>query len=216
MGSEDNLIKTFASCFRLLAKLNAGMQNSFFVNLLAGESDKLLAEYVKFLKIKCTTSQVVHNARLAMSYRNNVAQCQCAIVNQIKTILNLLNILNYLNLIKLVSPLLLERELLKLQLLLLNYNRTEPLSRGIEVSNNSVIKENNYKNKNAKPVKLNVLHKQIAGFIQNKKLVQNIEVFGQFADTTRRTLKRKLSELIKASVIKKQTKGKEVYYFPHQ
>lgn len=206
MVTADNLVKTFANCFRLLAKLNAGLQDGFFVDLLAVESDKLLTEYVKFLKTTGENKQ----------HLNNVAQCQHTLVSRIKSILNLLNILNHLNLTKLPTPLLLERELLKLQLFLLNYNQPEPLPRGIEVSNNSVIKENNNKNKNTEPVKLNELHKQIAGFIQGKERVQNIEVFGQFADTTKRTLKRKLSELIKAGVIQKQAKGKEVFYLPHQ
>ena len=51
MRPGDNLVKTFANCFRLLAKLNAGLRDGFFVDMLAGESEKLLAEYVKFLKI---------------------------------------------------------------------------------------------------------------------------------------------------------------------
>jgi len=250
MRSENNLIKTFANCFRLLVKLNADTQDGFFVDLLAGESDKLLAEYIELLKTtgenkptERTTSQVVQNARLAMSYKqhlhnvaqtkilqhqnvaksadivqhlSNVAQCRHTLVSRIKSILNLLNILNHLDLAKAATPLLLKRELLKLQLLLLNYNRPESLPRGIEVSGNLAAQKNNDKNKNTKPVELNELHKQIAGFIQSKERVQNIEVFGQFADTTKRTLKRKLSELIKAGVIQKQAKGKEVYYFPHK
>lgn len=227
MGTNDNLVKIFAKCFRLLAKLNADTQDDFFVVLLAGESDKLLAEYVELLKTtgenkptERTTSQVVHSARLAMSYKmlykNNVAQCRQTLVSQIKNLLLLVGIIKHLELFGDTTPLLLERELLKLQLLLLNYDQSKLLPRGAEVSNNLVIKKNNDNNKNAKPVKLNELHKQIAGFIQSKERVQNIDVFGQFASTTRRTLKRKLSELIEAGVIKKQAKGKEVYYLSHK
>jgi predicted HTH transcriptional regulator len=62
--------------------------------------------------------------------------------------------------------------------------------------------------------RLDQTHKEILGFVKTKERVQNLEVFNQFAHISRRTMKRKLSELIKANAIKRFTDGKKVFYFP--
>ncbi|MBI2063657.1 MAG: hypothetical protein HYT65_01535 [Candidatus Yanofskybacteria bacterium] len=225
MKSGDNLIKTFAGCFRLIAKLNAGIKDGFFVDLISEESEKLLAGYIKFLKIEgdeLDNSYVAQNHILQQKIVAKypyivqrsvyVAQCRVELTSQIKKLLNLLNILNYLNLSNPTTPLLLERELLKLQLLLA---RSKPLLtikvRGVDNIKNQEKSDKNLK-KSSELQKLGTVHKEIAEFIGSKERVQNVEVFAQFADTTRRTLKRKLSELVKAGGIKRLALGKKVFY----
>ena len=99
-----------------------------------------------------------------------------------------------------------------LQLLL---DRGEPLStikaRGVGNLENQEKSDKNLK-KSAELQNLGTAHKEISEFIGSKERVQNVEVFAQFADTTRRTLKRKLSELVKAGAIKRLALGKKVFY----
>ena len=55
-------------------------------------------------------------------------------------------------------------------------------------------------------------HKEIKEFVVSRGQVRNTDVFAEFSGITKRTLKRKLSELIRAGVIKRLAQGKKVFY----
>ncbi|MDO8676445.1 MAG: hypothetical protein Q7K16_02220 [Candidatus Azambacteria bacterium] len=210
MKSGDNLVKTFAGCFRLLAKLNASMQDGFFINLIDNSSRRLLTEYIEFLRGNGKNIAKYPNI---VRYTNHVAQCSDRLKARINGILKLLEIIKHVGQADdMTTPLLLERELLKLELLLLNHNNSSSVV-GAGTDNSL---DNRQKNKNLKkpvePQELGVAHRQIAEFIRSKERVQNVEVFSQFTETTRRTLKRKLSELVKVGTIKRLALGKKVFY----
>ena len=223
---KKDLVAIFARCFRLITKLSAATDDGFFVDLLNHESERLLLCYINFLKNQGSvpwTDRVAQPSVLQyknnvakhpqiVQHWNNVAQCRQALISQIKNLLNLLNILNYLNLTKPTTPLLLERDLLKLQLLLLGYRRPVLSTGNIKVNGNPAAEEN----KNVKevnwPANPNELHRQIAEFIKGKERVRNLEVFSRFEGITRRTLKKKLSELTNAGAIKRSAQGKKVFY----
>lgn len=234
MKSGDDLIKTFARCFRLLTKLNAGIKDGFFVALISKESENLLSGYLKFLKLRGDI--VAQSSTRVGPWKSKVGpwiQCRNILKTKIDTILKLLEIIKHTNQIdEIATPLLLERELLKLKLLFLNDSEEFPAAWLVELRESSNQK-NQRENKNLKtPMdnlselnsdkttdrttlqKLGEIHRQIAEFINGKERVQNVEVFGRFTDTSRRTLKRKLSELVKAGAIKRLPLGKKVFYVP--
>ncbi|MBI2062799.1 MAG: hypothetical protein HYT61_00995 [Candidatus Yanofskybacteria bacterium] len=198
MKSGDDLVKTFANCFRLLAKISMSIEDSFFGNLLQDCSQSLLTEYVKFLK----AGNGAH-----------VAQYGSALIFQIGSITGILEIIKHLKLIDQITPLLLELELLELKLLLLNFRKTT--SSGGDVNTNNDLAANTKKKnikKITKSLELSELHKQIADFIKSENRSQNLEIFSKFDFISRRTLKRKLSELVGAGAIKRIGLGKKVFY----
>ena len=190
MTAEDNLVKTFAGCFRLLMKLNIGVKDLFFSNLCGDEADKLLAEYIKFLKKAGDRNNSSH-----------VAQSGREIIYCIGNILNLLAILRHLNLLNQTTSLLLEKELLFLKSSVLDFKKQSSKSaknrKGDRQPSAKLLKDSVQK-----PVfSLNQSHNEIASFVRSKGKVRNIEIFTKFTDTTKRTTKKKLSELVKAGVI---------------
>lgn len=59
---------------------------------------------------------------------------------------------------------------------------------------------------------LNPLKKRILGFINKEGEILNLEVFGQFKEVSKRTLKRHLSDLINMGYIDRESQGKKVFY----
>lgn len=197
MGNKT-LVTIFTRCFRLIAKLSAGMSDQFFVDLLDQESEKLFDKYIFFLKYQGIST-------------NYVVQCQSELIFQIKNVLKLLDILNHLGFTKPTIPLLLERDLLLLELAILNSRQEERL--GGKKGEQNFKPEKNQITSRSLPDFLGQTHKEIIQFITSRKRVQNIEIFSKFSGIAKkRTLKRKLSELIKAGVIKRTINGKKVFY----
>ena len=181
------------------------MDDKFFVDLLDEGSEKLLGQYAIFLKCE----------GMAVGSGTHVAQCRVTLIFQIKNILYLVSVLRHLRFTKEITPLLLERDLLSLELTIMNnawragsgvrkgeYHPAPPgpmpaISARIDGLGN-----------------LGRTHKQIAEFIASHDRVQNLDIFKKFSGIARRTLKRKLSELIGAEVIKRFTEGKRVFYSP--
>ncbi|TSC91552.1 MAG: hypothetical protein CEN90_350 [Parcubacteria group bacterium Licking1014_17] len=57
------------------------------------------------------------------------------------------------------------------------------------------------------------LQDKIIDFISKKGRVQNSEVYTEFKNISRRTIQRKISELLENNVILKEVQGKSVFYF---
>ena len=226
MTAEDNLVKTFAGCFRLLMKLNIGVKDLFFSNLCGDEADKLLAEYIKFLKKAGDRNNSSHVAQKGIlqhkenvakysqivQHGDHVAQSGREIIYCIGNILNLLAILRHLKLLNQTTSLLLEKELLFLKSSVLDFKKQSSKSaknrKGDRQPSAKLLKDSVQK-----PVfSLNQSHNEIASFVRSKGKVRNIEIFTKFTDTTKRTTKKKLSELVKAGVIKRIAAGKKVFY----
>ncbi len=197
--SDKLLVKIFARCFRQIAKLSATTDDKFFVDLLNEGSEKLLEQYIIFLRCEGTVNDGAH-----------VAQYEAKLVYQIKNILSLLNILKHLVLKEPIAPLLLERDLLLLESAIFNNHLGKKVNSKIDKQN--LKPEKNQINSQTFPDFLGFAHKQIAQFVASRERVQNIEVFAKFSDIAKRTLKRKLSELVEASVIKRTATGKKVFY----
>ncbi len=210
MKSGRGIVEIFGRCSRGLNRIALDTKDGFFSQLCAKESDKLLSEFIFFLK-KAGEGQKRRIAKPADITRGyHVAQYRLPLISRIKSISKLLEILKHLGLTKAPTSLLLERDLLSLELSVLNAYRPTAVSSG----------------KTGKPASpspgktphplphLGQAHKEVAEFIKSKEQVQNSEVFAQFAHISRRTMKRKLSELIKASAIKRLAKGKKVFYLP--
>lgn len=222
MGNKT-LVTIFARCFRQIAKLSAVMDDRFFVDLLNEEAEKLLGRYMVFLRwegivggdTRVAQSDILQHQDVAkysdiVQHDTRVAQCRSGLIYQIKNILSLLNILKHLELKEPITSLLLERDLLLLELTILN-NRQEELP-------NSKMGKHNSKSEKLKTKSqifsdsLGLAHKQIARFITGRDRTQNTEIFRKFSNIAKRTLKRKLSELVEASVIKRVATGKKVFY----
>lgn len=200
---KREIVEIFGRCSRWLSKIALNAEDGFFSQLCVKESDKLLSEFIFFLKGE-------ENVR-------HVAQCCQPLISQIKNILNLLDILKHLGLAKPPTSLLLERDLLLLELSVLDIS--QPMVWLPEEAKEPVIpkvkKTNLHPLPNPSP-KLGKVHREILEFIKNKERAQNLEVFNQFAHISRRTLKKKLSELVGANVIKRIADGKKVFYAAFQ
>lgn len=206
MSQDKDTTAIFAKCSRLLSGISLKIGDSFFSELFKKESDKLLAEFVTFLKIEGEAG-IARSGKIAQ-YENRVAQyCRQQLTFQIKNILNLLNILKYLNLTEPVSPLLLEKNLLLLELSVLNSSA----DRSPELKVGGIIPETS-KKQNKIRSGLSETHDRILELIETGGKVQNSEIFGRLPEISKRTLKRKLSELIKSSAITRHTEGKKVFY----
>ena len=242
-GDKD-IISTFAKCFRLLAKIEAGIKNGFFLGLINFKSEELLISYIKFLQMRGETlaennrsapqqlDDVAKRAQIAQGAKyvaqkdilqnqdvakyfhiaqrsNYVAQCGTELVYKINSLTELFGILRHLGLVKLTASLLLEKNLLCLESLILDFKK-QPIRTGL---NTETAYRPPFKTVEKKSSQnLGQTHNKIADFISSKERVQNVEIFARFTNIARRTLKRKLSELAKAGAIKRIAVGKRVFY----
>ncbi len=218
------IVEIFGRCSRLLNKIALNAGDEFFSQLCAKESDKLLSEFIFFLKGEGREHRVVQNHILQhknvakypqiVQHKFYVAQSSGQLISRIKNILNLLDILGHLGLTKPPISLLLEKNLLLLKLSVLNVY--QPVVRLITKTEKPVplkIKKTNLRRlPKLNPLKLGQTHQEISEFIKSKERTQNLEVFSRFSHVGRRTLKKKLSDLIRANVIKRITDGKRVFY----
>ncbi len=195
-------MEIFGKCSRLLNKIALNTEDGFFSQLCAKESDKLLSEFIFFLRHEGDGRE------------HRVAQYCQPLILRIKSILNLLDIIKHLGLVKPPTPLLLEKNLLLLKLSVLN--ACQPVTRLITETEKSaplkIRKTNLRRLPKLNQPKLSQTHQEISEFIKSQERTQNLEVFSRFSHIGRRTLKRKLSELIKAGTIKRLTDGKKVFY----
>ena len=218
------MVEIFSKCSRLLNKIALNTEDSFFSQLCAKESDKLLSEFIFFLKEGGREHRVAQNHILQhknvakypqiVQRKLYVAQSGESLISQIKNILNLLDIIKHLSLIKPATPLLLEKNLLLLKLSVLN--AYQPIARLITETEKPVplkIRKPNLRRlPKSNPPKLGQTHQEISEFIKSKERTQNLEVFSRFSHVGRRTLKKKLSDLARANVIKRIPDGKKVFY----
>jgi hypothetical protein len=208
MKLKRGIVEIFGRCSRLLNRIALNAEDGFFSQLCIKESDKLLSAFIFFLREEGDRSVVRRPQIVQREHR--VAQYRLRLISQIKSALKLLEILKHLGLAKLPTSLLLEKDLLLLELAVLNTSRPAAVSSG--GTGKPVMPK---PRKKLRPLpRLDQTHKEILGFVKTKERVQNLEVFNQFAHISRRTMKRKLSELIKANAIKRFTDGKKVFYFP--
>lgn len=223
------MVEIFGRCFRLLNKIVLNIEDSFFSQLCIKESDKLLSGFIFFLRCegeecgnRTAQNDILQHKNIAkypqiVKYETYVAQSERQLISRIKNILNLLDILKHLGLAKPPTPLLLEKDLLLLELSVLDISK--PMARLSKEVERPAIPKVKKTNPNPLPnpllnpfPKLGQAHREILEFIKNKERVQNLEVFSSFGHTSRRTLKRKLSELIKTNAIKRFTEGRKVFY----
>lgn len=227
------MVEIFGRCSRLLNKITLNAGDDFFSRLCTKESDKLLSAFIFFLRgeesARSNTERYEHRIAQSGVLRQqvvakpgnivqrypSVAQSGGRLISQIKNILNLLEILKHLGLAKPPTSLLLERDLLLLELSVLEVCRpaeTFPVkteeSAALEVKTSTKARKSNPRSLLA----LGRLHKEILELIKSKERIQNLEIFSHFAHITRRTLKRKLSNLTKAGIIKRSAKAKKVFY----
>ncbi len=219
-------VEIFGRCSRLLNKIALNTEDGFFSRLCAKESDKLLSEFIFFLRREgeehanyiaqsgVLRQRVVAKPGNIVQHEYRVAQCYQPLISQIKNILNLLDILKHLGLVKSPTPLLLEKNLLLLKLSVLN--ACQPMARLVTEAEKPVhlkIRKTNLRRlPKLNPPKLGQTHQEISEFIKSKERTQNLEVFSRFGHIGRRTLKKKLSDLARANVIKRIPDGKKVFY----
>ncbi len=194
------MVEIFGKCSRLLNKIALNIEDGFFSQLCAEESDKLLSEFIFFLR--------------GRRHADYVAQCCQPLISRIKNILNLLDILKHLGLTKPPTPLLLEKNLLLLKLSVLN--TCQSTARLITETEKPVplkIRKTNLRRlPKLNPPKLGQTHQEISEFIKSQERTQNLEVFSRFSHIGRRTLKKKLSDLARTNIIKRIPDGKKVFY----
>lgn len=185
--------------------MSAVIDDGFFAELLSDESENLLRAYAGFLK-NGGSGQAINRVAQHITIKN--------LIFQIKNLLNLVSVLNHLDFKKSISPLLLERDLLLLELQLMEdaqSNLNVHFERGrqnptlLRPIASAPIRTNNFED-------MGPGHKEIADFITGYERVQNTEVFKKFPNIARRTMKRKLSELVGAGAIKRFAEGKKVFY----
>ncbi len=200
-------MEIFGRCSRLLNKIVLNIEDGFFSQLCAKESDSLLSEFIFFLR------------REGGRHAGYVAQSGKQLTLRVQNILNLLDIMGHLGLAKPPTSLLLEKNLLLLKLSVLN--ACQPTVRLITETEKPVplkIRKTNLRRlpklnqPKLDPPKLGQTHQEVSEFIKSKERTQNLEVFSRFSHIGRRTLKKKLSDLARANIIKRIADGKKVFY----
>lgn len=225
MKAKREIVEIFGRCSRLLNKIALNAGDNFFSRLCAEESDKLLSAFIFFLKGEENVRHVAQNDILQhgdvakypqiVQHKIYVAQSGKQLISQIKNIFNLLDILKHLGLTKLPTSLLLERDLLLLELAILDICR--PVARPSNKAEEPIVRKEMKTGPRPSPKptpKLNQAHREILEFIKSRERTQNLEVFGRFGHISRRTIKKKLSDLVKTNTIKRFAAGKKVFYLP--
>ncbi|MEK7154425.1 MAG: hypothetical protein AAB792_02625 [Patescibacteria group bacterium] len=208
MESGRGIVEIFGKCSRLLNKTALNIEDDFFSRLCAKKSDKLLSEFIFFLKREGRDGRP---GAVAAHQRSYVAQYYQRLISKIEDILNLLDILKHLDLAEPSASLLLEKNLLLLKLSVLNAVSQTAAFCG-KAEKPVPLKPKKPPRKKPSSSILTPAHLEISEFVRSKERVQNSEVFSQFPQISRRTMKRKLSELIKSGAIRRFTDGKKVFY----
>lgn len=178
----------------MLSRASFDISDDFFSDICNQKSEDLLVSYTKFLKFKGDTK--------------HVAQYKRELNFKLKEITNLLVILKYLDFLKPMISLSLEKTILELRLQILDFGKKKSvISRN--KSQNGMITDRLNPN-----IKLNNLHNEISKLIKSQGKVRNLDIFIKFSYISKRTLKRKLSELVLAGAIRREARGKTVFYFP--
>jgi hypothetical protein len=223
--SKKEMAEIFGRCSRLLNKVALETGDKFFSRLCAEESDELSFEFIFFLEEYSRTSVSRREELRSQNALGNssktrpgsyVAQCEVRLFFRIEKILSLLNILRYLNLVKQSTSLLLEKNLLLLKLAVLNVSgltvQTVRKKNERAASELEETVSNSLPEPKSNQLRLGRLHYEVFGFIKSKGRTQNKEVFSQFGEVSRRTIKRKLSELVQVKAIKRVAEGRKVFY----
>ena len=205
-------------------KITLAIEDGFFSKSCAKESDRLLSEFIFFLRGEGRTGyiaqsgvlrqQVVAKPGNIVQRECRVAQCCQPLISRIKNILNLLDILKHLGLAKPSTSLLLEKNLLLLELSVLNacQSKVQFLTKAEKPTSLRTKKTNSLRLPRLNQPQLGRAHQEVLEFIKSKEQTQNLEVFSRFSHIGRRTLKKKLSDLARAGVIKRIPDGKMVFY----
>ena len=209
MRKGDNTVGIFARCSRLLTKLSFEIKDEFFSSLLFAQSDRVLEEFIIFLKLKGEAAEG----------RFHIVRRQNDLLSQIEDSLKLIDIVKYLNMSESSTPLLLERELLFLKRTILDFyllksnylERADRQTKKIVKQATSLSVDLDSLPQAVKA--LSSLHQRVFNLIKSRGRIQNIEIFETISGVTRRTLKRKLSELLKLGLIARDIEGKKVSYF---
>ncbi|HEY4507156.1 MAG TPA: winged helix-turn-helix transcriptional regulator [Candidatus Paceibacterota bacterium] len=196
MIDRREVITIFSRCFRLLAKLSAGLSDKFFSEILDKEFENLFSDYLFFLR------------NTAPAQNNHVAQYNARLFSRVQNIITLVKVCNYLNLnLDRTCPLLLERDLLSIKLFLLSVKNQK--QQKVEKEVVKIVQQ---------PVAASVQisigqgHNRIMQLMNGHEQVRNVEIFQKIPEISKRTLKRKLHELIEAGFLKRTANGKIVFY----
>lgn len=204
----EDIVAIFAICFRSLSFLSR-VNDNFFVEMSEKETDKLLSVFIKFLKLK--SDEIAQ-------HEGHVAQyCLAELISQIKKILEVVALYRHLKLLDSPTSLLLERNLLLLEKYALESTPAVEVKKPAREQApakqaKTAKKEIAPTGEPASPTQLNGVHKQILDMIKGRDRVLNTDVFTHFPGISRRTLKRRLSEMIQTHSITRHSEGKRVYY----
>ncbi|MBI4160751.1 MAG: hypothetical protein HY506_02475 [Candidatus Yanofskybacteria bacterium] len=141
-----------------------------------------------------------------------VAQCRGKLIERATNILDLLEIIKHVGQTDIATPLLLERDLLKLQLAISNSSGARKVRQnsGSKIGDSTV---SDAKPKSPAKIRLDEKHNDILDFIRSRgEQVRNTEIFARFPGVHRRTIKRKLSDLVFLKLISRTSHGKQVFY----
>ena len=181
------LIREFSKLFISISSIPLNPEDNFLVLILHKQLAAVFQSFIKFLEEK--DNFVSHGLEL-----------------ELNSLTTTLLIFFYFKKIPRLQFLKLKRDLLTLQRSLLNFKETPRKKEKSVISQTVTFNEP----KNQKG--LNQFKKKILRFINNEGETLNSDVFNQFKDTSRRTLKRHLSELMSMGYIDRDSRGKKVYY----
>lgn len=208
MERERELVAIFGKCSRLINKIALETGDDFLARLYLENSDFLTSEFIIFLR----SSGIV-------SCKNNVAQYigYFKLSARVRAVINLIKISEHFDFTGVPTPLLLERELLVFQSAVLdffakNQERLEPKG----AARTGDVKEASGVNKFLKPklkpkVAENQKTTEAESFDETAERILEVvkkqpgltlkEVNNLVADLNRRTIERKLNDLIKLGFV---------------
>lgn len=186
--SDKNPINLLSDFFLISSKVAIDSGDNFLLETTNDNSKKLIGDFISF-------------------YQRPQSTPLNKLIFRVENIVTTFLIFCHLKKIERTEFLELEKKSLELKLSLMSFK-----GKIIEdqTAKNELSSENNVKKLSTK----NGVKEQILDFIGDRGEVVNMEVFNQFGNFSRRTIKRHLSDLINSGLILRQAAGKKVTYKP--
>jgi DNA-binding transcriptional ArsR family regulator len=204
MKRGRELVAIFGKCSRLINKIVLEVGDDFFTQLYLENSDFLMSEFIIFLENSGTTSG-----------KNNVAQYTnyLKLSWRIDTLIDLIKISKHLNFIGVNTPLSLERSLLVFKLAILDFLQKKKDDSKEGLKSEKIVGNNDFEKtvKIVEPDSFDETAKKILEIVKKQPGLTLKEVNNLLTDLSRRTMERKLRDLIGLGFIRRDKKdGKKI------
>lgn len=204
---EKILMAVFVECLKLVGQIETQVNRQYFAEIINPEFRKFWETFFDFFASRTDFSQS----------KKTSPKLNRLLVEAIKRFSDSIEAFNKTKSESLISLLQLQRQLLTLQLLVskeIVFDERGDNNLNILDKKNppGETKVDNSTNKTFSKKITDRTEKLLYQFINERGIVQNIQIFEKFNLSSRRNLKRKVSSLVRDGLVKRVMEGKKVYY----